>query len=1028
MIAKLCKVGSQPRRLIDYLGRTARPNAFLLDANVPGSSPTEWAGWIASVNQTYRPRKGQFVKHFVLSYATGEHRPDDEMRETVRFFLQRMGYGEAPYVAFLHKDTDNDHVHIVTTPTTWEGQAISEAFDKLRSVRIAREIEERWSLVRVEAPEAAYLKSPGQGEMQRAAKGEQSMRAVFQVEVAQAGRDSQSFADFLTTLRARGFSTQVLVDQGGQLRGISFSRDGVAFKGSQLGRAFRAGKLLSTFHLSYDPDGDRAEVLRLAGRRPPGEAQAGGSGEPRGLRDALRREPDGAEDLRQLDLRPELPARQLVSLDWLRSDRVMPDGPYIVLPLSQKEVAAGLERIDLYSADAGNRDLTLQQALAEARRAERSGAAAILMRGEGAEHSRLVGFRNLTAEQVVTLRRGGFEPAVLVRVGDRYDLWLRSHEHLSPEERSALRQEIADRYGIGSPKGRFQDAIRLPGSSFENAGQRFRVRLTEATEEPFSASRPWLQALRGETREGLQHRLRGLDAPRLEAPLTRAEACRSLDRETFPHPSRLGGIEAHLALERRRAPRDAGSAADREPIEAFIARAQAINQEAIREALAAEPGGPREARERLLAVESELAGRLREAGQAFEGAREKMLSAWQSVEAAAATVEATPSLDRIYAYQVLAHAYGLTRLDLDQAEHAYSRLALAQLSRHRERFGWSLVERDRPDEHWAAFERLVRREARLAIQLGLAPQAPAGASTTAGELRAHLGELEERWAQLRSQGGLAQRWPEAVESLRVQTVAKLLLERAEAREARPARLEQGFLERAHQEPSQVLRGYSLWRVESSERVAVEEALAIQGATARERLAEATSRVAAGDLSPETLRRLNAFLLIEIPPNRITLPVLPADAGPHAGLDALARLAPEIVNGAQRLAGGDTPRPEEATRLFASSAEAVAWLRHLDRQQRATAGIPEPGRPPREVSELAWRAAWVEVASGRGLPPQAAASHLGNLARASPEGAPRAFDIAVTWGLSLGRDLAHRAGQWLRDVLADGEERRVHLRR
>ncbi len=1025
MIAKLCKVGSQPRRLIDYLGRTARPNAFLLDANVPGSNPTEWAGWVASVNQTYRPRKGQFVKHFVLSYATGEHRPDDEMRDTVRFFLQRMGYGEAPYVAFLHKDTDNDHIHVVTTPTTWEGEAISEAFDKLRSVRIVREIEERWHLVRVEAPEAAFLKSPSQGEMRRAAQGEESMRAVFQVEVAQAARDSRTLVEFLSTLRSRGFSTQVLLDQGGQLCGISFSRDGVAFKGSQLGRAFRAGQLLSTFKLAYDPERDRAEVERLAGRGVPGEVRA--SSQPRGLREALRREPDGEEDLRQLDRRPELPARQLVSLDWLRQGQAMPTGPYIVLPLSQKEVAAGLERVEVRPLDAAHRGLTFQQALDEARRAERSGAAAILARAEGTEDSRLFGLRNLSAEQVVTLRQGGFEPAVLVRVGDRHDLWLRTHEFLTPSETVTLRQELAGRFGIASPKGGFQNAIRFPGSSFESAGERARVRLVEVREEPFSASKPWLQALRGERRSDLEDRLRRLDAPRLEAPLARAEAVRAFEREDFPYPSRLGGIEAHLTQEKRRTPRDTGSAGGREPAEALIARAQGIHQEAIREALATEPGVPREARERLLAVEGELAGRLREARQAFEGERQKMLSAWQRAETAAVTVEAAPSLERIYAYQVLAHAYGLARRDLDQAEHTYSRLALAQLSLHRERFGWALVERERSADHWAAFERLVQREARLTIQLGLAPQAPAGGMAAAGELRAHLGELEKRWAQLRSQGGLAQRWPQAMESLRERAVAKLFLERAEAREARPA-TEPGFLEREHQEPSQALREYSFWRVESSERAAVEEALAAQAATARERLTEASSRVAAGDLSPEALRRLNAALLLEIPPNRISLPVLPADAAPGAGLDALARLAPEIVSSAQRHVGDDTQRPEEATRLFAASAEAVAWLRHLDRQQRATAGIPEPGRPPREVSELAWRAAWVEAASGRGLAPQAAASHLGNLARASPEGAPRAFDIAVTWGLSLGRDVAHRAGRWLRGVLADGEEQRVHLRR
>lgn len=1026
MIAKLCKVGSQPRRLIDYLGRTTRPNAFLLDANVPGSNPIEWASWISNVSQTYRPRKSQFVKHFVLSYATGEHRSDGEMRETVRFFLDRMGYGEAPFVAFLHKDTDNDHVHIVTTPTTWEGHEISERFDKLRCVRIAREVEERWRLVRVEAPEAAYLRSPSQGEMKLAAKGEDSLRATFQVEVAQAARESQTLVEFLGALRARGCSTQVLLDKDGQLRGISFARGEAAFKGSQLGRAFRAGRLLSTFQLVYDPERDRAEVLRLAGRIESGEATAQPKAKPQTLREALRREADGAEDLRRLDHRPETPARQLVSLDWLRAERSMPDHTYIVLPLGQKEVAAGLARIDPYSGDAGRRDLPLAQALAEARRLERSGAAAILTRGSGAEDSRLVGLRNLTVEQVVTLRYHGFEPAVLVRVGDAYDLWLRSPGHLAPADRQALREELADRYDIASPKGRFQDGIRFPGSSFESAGQRVRVRLAEVREEPFSASRTWLDRLHGEKREELEDRLRGLDVPQARAPLARAEALRADARESLPHPSELAGIEAHLYLEGRRLAASAPSTAS-EPVEALIARAFRANQEAIRHKLHASPGSSYEAVERLYAVEGELGRRLREAREAFEAAREKAIFAWQRVETAAASFEAAPSLDRIYAYQLLAHSYGLAHQEMNQAEHLYSRLALAQLSLHRERFGWALVERERPAEVWSAYERLIRREARLALQLGLDELAGPGRLRSSSELRDGLDGLEARRAALRSQGALAERWPEAQEVLRAQASTRLLLERAEVRES-GADLGQRFARLAKQEPPEALRDYGLWRIGASERAAVEEALAIQATTNRERLLETASRVAAGDFSPEALRRLNAALLLEVPANRITLPVLPPRSGPREGLDALARLAPEILRESQRLAQGEAPGPESATRLFAVSAEAVTWLRHLDGQHRALTATPEPGRPPRDVSELAWRAAWVEAAAARGLSPHAAASHLGNLGRASFESPTRAWDVTVSWSVSLGFELARRAGRWLRDVLSDGEERRVHLRR
>lgn len=83
-------------------------------------------------NLNSRTSKPQF--HAVLS-AKGKSYDKDALCRVAERWLKEMGYGAQPYLVVFHKDTDNNHVHVVTTRIDRQGKKIDSAYEKIRSVK-----------------------------------------------------------------------------------------------------------------------------------------------------------------------------------------------------------------------------------------------------------------------------------------------------------------------------------------------------------------------------------------------------------------------------------------------------------------------------------------------------------------------------------------------------------------------------------------------------------------------------------------------------------------------------------------------------------------------------------------------------------------------------------------------------------------------------------------------------------------------------------------------------------------------------
>jgi len=90
------------------------------------------------------------ILHISLNPHPDDKLTNDQLSNIAQEYMEKMGYGNQPYLVYKHEDLDRHHLHIVSINVDEMGKKISNSNDYRRSKNITRELEKKYKLLPAE--------------------------------------------------------------------------------------------------------------------------------------------------------------------------------------------------------------------------------------------------------------------------------------------------------------------------------------------------------------------------------------------------------------------------------------------------------------------------------------------------------------------------------------------------------------------------------------------------------------------------------------------------------------------------------------------------------------------------------------------------------------------------------------------------------------------------------------------------------------------------------------------------------------
>ena len=98
--------------------------------------------YLLANNKTEKP-----VLHVSINPDPKDVLTNEQLSDIAQEWMQKMGYGEQPFIVYLHEDIERRHIHIVSLRVDENGKKIDDRFEHRRSMDACRELEQKYGLV-----------------------------------------------------------------------------------------------------------------------------------------------------------------------------------------------------------------------------------------------------------------------------------------------------------------------------------------------------------------------------------------------------------------------------------------------------------------------------------------------------------------------------------------------------------------------------------------------------------------------------------------------------------------------------------------------------------------------------------------------------------------------------------------------------------------------------------------------------------------------------------------------------------------
>ena len=171
--------------------------------------------------------------------------PDDvlsnsQLADIAKEYMDKLGYGNQPYMVYKHEDIVRHHIHIVSIRVDDTGKKINDKFEHVRSKQITRELEKKYGLHPAERKERA--ERPELKKVDYAA-GDVKHQIGNTVKAACYGYRFQSFGEYKALLAAYNVCAEEVKGEvnGKPYQGIVYSA--MNDKGEKAGNPVKASRI-----------------------------------------------------------------------------------------------------------------------------------------------------------------------------------------------------------------------------------------------------------------------------------------------------------------------------------------------------------------------------------------------------------------------------------------------------------------------------------------------------------------------------------------------------------------------------------------------------------------------------------------------------------------------------------------------------------------------------------------------------------------------------------------------------------------